>query len=97
MTFSAMSNHMLRLNICNNDIVHAYSDQEEAGDNEGKIAEENNEEPRAPQRKRKKVEDPLFSCPMCDRKFVESEINQHAFTCNAEPLYESRSRTNGYG
>jgi len=70
-------------------------DQEEAGDNEGKIAEENNEEPRAPQRKRKKVEDPLFSCPMCDRKFVESEINQHAFTCNAEPLYESRSRTNG--
>ena len=72
------------------------SDDENDGQDNNMINEANSEEAQAPQRKRKKMEEPMFNCPMCDRKFIESEINQHAFTCNAEPLRESRSQTKRY-
>ena len=45
----------------------------------------------APTRKRRKKEQRLVSCPMCDGMFVESEINDHAFTCNGEPPEAARS------
>ncbi|XP_065071982.1 uncharacterized protein LOC135696504 isoform X2 [Rhopilema esculentum] len=47
--------------------------------------------PAAPTRKKRKREQKLVSCPMCDGMFVESEINDHAFTCNGEPPEAARS------
>ena len=75
--------------------MHIESDDEDNGQ-DNIIIEADSEEAQAPQRKKKKMEEPMFNCPMCDRKFIESEINQHAFTCNAEPFHESRSQAKRY-
>ena len=73
------------------------SDQKEGAQDKDIASEPDDDQPKAPQRKRKKIEEPMFSCPMCGMKFIESEINQHAFTCNPEPKRESRSQARWLG
>ena len=72
------------------------SGQEQEDENGVVNNEASIEQPKSPQRKRKKVHEPMFNCPMCDKKFPETQINEHAFSCNAEPTRESRSQIKEY-